>query len=70
MYYEKKTTTNIADERIGANQVRLDPEELWLDQDITPEALIELDPLDISRLMVELAEHPELANPVLRKLPQ
>ena len=46
----------------------IDPEELWLDQDIAPEELIELDPLDITCEMVMLAERPELADPILREL--
>ena len=48
----------------------IDPEELWLDQDIAPEELIELDPLDITYRMVKLAERPELADPILRDLPR
>ena len=47
-----------------------DPEDLWLDQDVPPEALIRLDPLDISPEMVEQAERPEEADPVLRSLPE
>jgi len=47
-----------------------DPEDLWLDQDVPPEALIRLDPLDISPEMVEQAERPEEADPLLRSLPE
>ena len=45
------------------------PEELWLDPDIEAEELINLDPLDITDEIVELAEHPELADPIIRALP-
>jgi len=47
----------------------ISPAELWLDTSIEPEQLIELDPLDITHQMVELAEHPELADPLIRDLP-
>jgi len=47
----------------------IDPAELWLDQDIEPEALIELDPLDIEADMVDQAEQPELGDPLLTSLP-
>lgn len=46
----------------------IDPAELWLDQDISPEMLIKLDPLDIDHEMVEQAEQPELADPLLTGL--
>ena len=46
----------------------IDPEELWLDQDIAPEELIALDPLDITDEMVILAERPEIADPILREV--
>ena len=45
------------------------PEELWLDPDIEPEDLVRFDPLDITDEIVELAEHPELANPIIKALP-
>ena len=47
----------------------IDPEELWLDQDIAPEELIRLDPLDIDHEMVEQAEQPERADPLLLDIP-
>ena len=47
----------------------IDPEELWLDQDIAPEELIRLDPLDIDHEMVEQAEQPERADPLLLGIP-
>lgn len=53
-----------------APRIDIDPEELWLDQDIAPEELIRLDPLDITYEMAKLAERPELADPILRKLPR
>jgi len=46
----------------AAAQKDIDPEELWLDQDIAPEELIRLDPLDIDYDMVEQAEQPERAD--------
>jgi len=45
------------------------PEDLWLDPDIEPGDLIRLDRLAITEDIVEQAEHPELANPYLHKLP-
>ena len=45
------------------------PEELWQYTDIDPIELVLLDPLNITDEMVELAEHPELENPVIRALP-
>jgi len=47
----------------------IDPEELWLDQDIAPEELIRLDPLDIDHEMVEQAEQPERADPLFLGIP-
>lgn len=52
----------------SADQEKIDPEELWLDQDISPEELIQLDPLDITSEMIELAENPELSDPNLSEL--
>jgi len=49
--------------------MEVDPEELWLDQDISVEELIERDPLEITREMLEVADHPELADPILAALP-
>lgn len=46
-----------------------DCEELWLDLSIEPEQLIRLDPLDITREMVAQAEHLELTDFFLRRLP-
>ena len=69
MNTENKTTRTA--EYIGAtSRIAFDPEELWLDQDIEPEELIRIDPLDITDMMVEVAENPELADPVLRRLPK
>ena len=69
MNTENKTTRTAED--AGANsRIAFDPEELWLDQDIEPEELIRIDPLDITDMMVEVAENPELADPVLRRLPK
>ncbi len=45
------------------------PEEIWLDADMEPEDLVRLDPLDVTDEIVELAEHPELADPIIRALP-
>lgn len=50
-------------------QDKIDPEALWLDQDIDPDDFVRLDPLDITIDMVEQVEHPELADFVLRRLP-
>lgn len=47
---------------LHAVQESIDPAELWLDQGIEPETLIELDPLDIDTDMEDLAEQPELAD--------
>ena len=66
----EKKTISMAESLTGIGQERFDPEELWLNIDIEPEELIRLDPLDITRRMVEQAEQPELANPVLRRLPE
>ena len=69
MKSENKTVCT-ADSADAISRIRIDPEELWLDQDIEPEELIRLDPLDITDQMVELAEHPELIDPVLLHLPR
>ena len=45
-------------------------EELWLDPDIPPEHLVCLDPLDITREMVQQAQQPELANFEIWILPE
>jgi hypothetical protein len=69
MNTENKTTR--IDVSAGAiSRKAFDPEALWLDQDIEPEELIQIDPLDITDRMVEAAEKPELADPVLRRLPE
>jgi len=57
------------DERDIARR-NIDPEELWLDQDIPADELIRLDPLDITAEMVSQAEHPELADWNLQSLPE
>lgn len=67
----KETKTMCLDDDVaGIIQREIDPAELWLDLSIEPEELIELDPLDISREMVEQAEHPELGDPLLVFLPR
>ena len=48
----------------AAAQKDIDPEELWLDQDIAPEELIRLDPLDITYEIVAQAERPESTDPL------
>lgn len=63
-------TIKTTDAKTGGYEQGMDPEELWLDQDIDPEQLIRLDPLDITPDMVWQAEHPELVDPVLRSLPE
>ena len=52
----------------GIDEKTVDPEELWLDLDVPPEELIELDPLDITPNMVEQAERPEEADWTLRHI--
>ena len=47
-----------------------DPEDLWMDQEVAPEVLVEIDPLDVTREMVKLAEQPELADPVWMVVPR
>ena len=48
---------------------QIDVEKLWLDQTTTEEELLDLDPMEVTQEVVELAEHPELADPVIRALP-
>ena len=45
------------------------PSELWNDDDIHPYVLVRRDRLDITSEMVERAEHPELENFWLSRLP-
>jgi hypothetical protein len=52
----------------GSEDAVVDPEQLWLDQSIEPEELVQLDPLDITGEMVEQAEQPELADWTVRRL--
>jgi len=59
-----------AEGQLGLAENPPDPEELWLDQSIEPEELVRIDPLDITSDMVEVAEHPELADGLLRGLPE
>ena len=60
------TKANIRDE----DPASIDPALLWNDPDIAPEALLRLDPLDITSGMVERAEQPELADPLIAFLPE
>ncbi len=53
----------------GSGSRQLDPGELWLDQDIEPEQLVKLDPLEITDEIVRLAKFPELADPLIAFLP-
>ena len=46
----------------------IDPAKLWLEDDIEPEDLIELDPLGIDEDMVDEAEKPEIGDPLLCSL--
>ena len=48
---------------------QIDPEALWHDSSITPEELINMDPLEITREMIEQAEQPETADLRLARLP-
>ena len=59
----------IRTEKEMAAQNDINPEALWLDQDITPEELLELDPLDPAELE-EPDEEPELEDPILKSLPR
>ena len=54
---------------VRAATKEIDPEALWFDTDIKPEALIEDDPLEISQEIIELAEQPELSDFWLMTLP-
>jgi len=45
-----------------------DPAELWNDSSMDELLLMKLDPLPITRQMEEIAEHPELANPLIRAI--
>ena len=65
-----KPTGDLEAALTGLKEIARDPEDLWLDQEVPPEDLIRLDPLDISQEMVEQAERPEEADPVLRSLPE
>ena len=65
-----KPTLDLEAAVTGLREKARDPEDLWLDQEVPPEDLIRLDPLDISQEMVEQAERPEEADPVLRSLPE
>ena len=65
-----KPTLDLEAAVTGLREKARDPEDLWLDQEVPPEDLIRLDPLDISLEMVEQAERPEEADPVLRSLPE
>lgn len=51
-------------------QKEIDTNELWLDLDVKGEALIQLDPLDITADMVKMAEQPELGNFAIHSLPE
>ena len=68
MKNEKNLCKRICVVPLHAVQESIDPAELWLDDTIEPEALIDLDPLDIDAEMVEQAEQPELADPLLAGL--
>ena len=68
MKNEKNLCKRICVVPLHAVQESIDPAELWLDDSIEPEALIDLDPLDIDAEMVEQAEQPELADPLLVSL--
>ena len=63
-------TKKIRVQVMSAAQEQIDPEALWLNQDIAPEEFITRDPLDITPEMVEEAEQPELANFALQRLPE
>ena len=65
-----KPTLDLEAAVTGLREKARDPEDLWLDQEVPPEDLIRLDPLDISQEMVEQAERPEEADPLLRSLPE
>jgi len=54
---------------VTATKKDIDPEALWLNSSVEPETLIAQDPLDISQVMVEQAEQPELGDFRLMSLP-
>lgn len=68
MTNEKHRIWRIRGAPLPVGQEFINPAELWLDESIEPEMLIELDPLDINDDMVEQAEEPELADPLLTDL--
>ena len=61
--------TNTREEQYMA-PVATCPEELWLDEDISDELLIELDPLEETEDLVALADEGTGAGSVLRSLPK
>ena len=63
-----KNTTRNANRLKGARII--DAEEMWGDADIDPVALVKRDPLDITHEMQEMAEYPELADPLIGLLPE
>lgn len=65
----EQRTKKIRVQVIGAAREAIDPEALWLDQDIAPEELITRDPLDITPEMMDEAEQPELGDFSLVHLP-
>lgn len=68
---KKKNYVRISVVREGtAREFDGDPNELWLDQDIELRQLIKLDPFNITPEMVDAAEQPELADPLLTSLPR
>jgi len=67
MENRRTSVTESAPSRLA--QREMDPAELWQDERISPEDLIRLDPLDIDYEMVERAERPELADPLIAFLP-
>ena len=62
-------TSAEAESRMKQEAARGPREEFWLNQSIEPEELLQLDPLDITEQMVEQAEHVELADYDLSRLP-
>lgn len=63
-----KNTTKLVLEKAAGQDI--DPAVLWMDAAVEPTELVSLDPLDITREMVEQAEHPEIADPVIAMLPE
>lgn len=53
-----------------ARLARRDPGELWMDESIDAYTLVRLDRMDITLDMIRVAEHPELENPWIRRLPE